>query len=152
MKIRKAMPADVASIKTLVDDYASRGEMLSRSLSELYEHVQSFFVAVKQDKVIGCCALYVTWLNLAEVKSLAVAKKQRGKGVGSALVDEALAEARKLGIKKVFTLTTKPDFFKKINFKTIKKDKLPHKIWGECIRCTKYENCDETALVFKMSR
>ncbi|MFH1788347.1 MAG: N-acetyltransferase [Candidatus Altiarchaeota archaeon] len=147
VKIRKAVPADVARIKTLIDDYAGRGEMLARSLSELYEHVQCFNVAVKDGEVIGCCALYVCWMDLGEVKSLAVAEKHRGKGVGKALVEESLAEAEKLGIKKVFTLTTKPDFFKKIKFKVIEKETLPHKIWGECIRCTKYENCDETALI-----
>lgn len=148
VKIRKAIPADVARIKTLIDDYAGRGEMLARSLSELYEHVQCFNVAEKEGDVVGCCALYVSWMDLAEVKSLAVAEKHRGVGVGKALVEAALAEARRIGIKKVFTLTTKPEFFKKIGFKVIKKETLPQKIWGECIRCTKYEHCDETALIY----
>jgi len=107
-------------------------------------------VIVKDGKVVGCCALYITWSDLAEIKSLAVEESHTGRGVGSTLVKAALEEARELGMPKVFTLTTKPEFFKKLGFKTIKKEKLPQKIWGECIRCTKFENCDEEALIIKL--
>lgn len=150
MKIRKAKSEDIPRIKELIDDYAGRGEMLARSLSELYEHTQCFNVAEEKRDVEGCCALYVCWDGLGEVKSLAVAEKHRGMGFGKALVESCVKDAEKLGIKKVFTLTTKPDFFNKIKFRKIEKESLPQKIWGECIRCTKYENCDETALLKKI--
>jgi len=148
--IEKARTSDVPRIKELVDYYAKRGEMLPRSLSEIYEHLRSFYVYRKDGKVVGCCALYITWSDLAEIKSLAVEESHTGRGVGSTLVKAALEEARELGMPKVFTLTTKPEFFKKLGFKTIKKEKLPQKIWGECIRCTKFENCDEEALIIKL--
>jgi len=148
--IEKAGTSDVPHIKELVDYYAKRGEMLPRSLSEIYEHLRSFLVYLKDGKVVGCCALYITWSDLAEIKSLAVEESHTGRGVGSTLVKAALEEARELGMPKVFTLTTKPEFFKKLGFKTIKKEKLPQKIWGECIRCTKFENCDEEALIIKL--
>lgn len=146
--ISKAMPSDVPRMKELIDCYAKKGEMLPRSLSEIYEHLRSFFVYRLDGDVVACCALYVTWGDLAEIKSLAVDPKHTKKGLGSELVKAAVADAGQLGLPKVFTLTTKPEFFKKLGFKVIDKDKLPHKIWGECIRCTKFEECDETALIY----
>lgn len=146
--IGKAKVSDVARIKELIDFHAARDEMLPRSLSELYENTRSFYVCRHKNKVIGCAALYVVWKDLAEIKSLAVDPKHKGKGIGVELVEACLAEAESLKIPEVFTLTTKPGFFKKIGFKKIKRDDLPMKVWGECIRCSKYENCDETALVY----
>jgi len=150
MKVGKAGVADVPRIKELIDVHAKRDEMLARSLSEIYEHLRAFFVAREGRKVVGCCALYISWKDLAEVKSLAVDPKLKGKGIGKALVEAALAEAKDLKIPRVFTLTTKPTFFKKLKFKAVDKDELPMKIWGECVRCSKYAECDETALVYNL--
>jgi amino-acid N-acetyltransferase len=148
--IEKARLSDVPKIKKLIDYHAAKNEMLRRSLSELYENLRSFFVYREGGKVIGCAALYIEWKDLAEVKSLAVDAKHMKKGVGSKLVAACLSEAGGLGIPQVFTLTTKPEFFTKIGFAKIDRKKLPMKIWGECIRCSKFECCDETALVHKV--
>lgn len=148
--IKKAKVSDVPKIKKLIDHYAKKDEMLRRSMSELYENIRSFFVYRKDGKVLGCAALYIEWKDLAEIKSLAVDPTHVKKGLGSNLVDACLSEARELGIPQVFTLTTKPAFFQKIGFKKISRKKLPMKIWGECIRCSKFECCDETALLYKI--
>ena len=104
--------------------------MLPRSLNELYESMRDFWVAEENNKVVGCCALHISWDDLAEIKSLAVAKNRQGKGIARELVLACLDEAKKLGAKRIFALTYKPDYFKKFGFKRIKNADLPHKIWA----------------------
>lgn len=150
MLVRKASLDDVDQMKTLVDFYASKNRMLSRSLSYLYEHVREYIVCREGELVLGCCALHVTWKNLAEVKSLAVDPRYMNRGIGKELLNAALKEAKELGISEVFTLTLESDFFLKNGFKKIPKEKLPMKIWGECMQCNKYPDCDEEALIYRI--
>jgi len=121
--------------------------MLARSLNELYEDIRDFWVIEEKNKIVGCCALHVSWDDLAEIKSLAVAKNRQKKGLAKELVTACLAEAQELGSKKIFVLTYKPDFFRKFGFKRINNSQLPHKIWAECINCCKFPDCRETALL-----
>ncbi len=146
--IRKARPSDASHIRKLIEYYASRDQMLARSLSYIYEHIRDFTVYVRGGKIIGCCALYVTWRDLAEIKSLAVDPNYVKQGIGSKLLKACLNEAKALGVPRVFTLTVAPVFFTKNGFKKTPKNRLPMKIWGECINCNKYPECDETALIY----
>ncbi len=150
--IRKATIKDVKAIHSLINGYASQDLMLGRSLSELYEQIRDFWVFVdkRNNKISACCALHVNWNDLAEIKSLAVARNLRSKGIGSALVLKSLEEAASLGIKNVFALTYAPKFFKRIGFRPVSKNKLPHKIWVECCNCPKFPDCNETALIKKI--
>jgi amino-acid N-acetyltransferase len=150
MTVERASLADGEQIKTLIDFYASKDKMLARSLSEIYEHIRDFYVYKDKKVIAGCCALHVSWSDLAEIRSLAVDPRYASKGIGSALVASCLEEAKKMDAKRVFTLTNEPDFFEKQGFKRIQKTELPMKIWGECIYCNKYPNCDEEALVYKL--
>jgi len=145
--IRKARVSDIKQIQELIACFARHDEMLPRSLNELYENIRDFWVYEDKAKVAGCAALHISWDDLAEIKSLAVAKNKQGKGIGRDLVVACIAEARVMGAKKVFVLTYKPEFFKKLGFKRIKHDALPHKIWAECINCCKFPNCQEIALL-----
>ncbi len=135
-------------IHAVVRVSAEAGQMLPRALSELYESVRDFVVALDPDtrQVIGCCALHVIWEDLGEVRSLAVAHAWRGHGIGRHLVELCLADARDLCLPRVFALTYVPDFFKKLGFEDISKDQLPHKVWSDCIRCHKFPDCDEQAV------
>ena len=144
----KAALSDVAAIHHLIMGAAEKQQMLARSLQSIYENLRAFIVCrnTKGD-VIGCCALQIVWDDMAEVRSLAVLPRYKAKGIGSALVQACLDEAKALGIPKVFTLTYVPRFFKKQGFKVIDKKKLPHKIWADCIHCPHFPDCDETALV-----
>ena len=145
--IRKARIKDIKPIQGLIGCFAKQDLMLPRSLNELYEHIRDFWVYEDRGKLSGCAALHISWDDLAEIKSLAVAKKSQGKGLGLDLVLACLAEARLMGAKKIFVLTYKPEFFKKLGFKKIKHEALPHKIWAECINCPKFPNCQEIALL-----
>jgi amino-acid N-acetyltransferase len=145
--IRKAKVKDIKPIQELINSFASKNIMLPRSLNELYENIRDFWVAEENGRIAGCSALHISWDTLAEVKSLAVAKKYQGKGIGRELLEVCLEEALNLGAKKVFTLTYKPEYFKKFGFKRVKHESLPHKIWAECINCCKFPDCQEIALV-----
>ncbi len=145
--IRRSNIRDVKKIQRLIKFYANKDEMLPRSLNELYENIRDFFVFEDNKKICGCCALHVCWQDLGEIKSLAVLKSRRNKGIGKKLLTACLTEARGLKLKKIFALTYKPLYFKKFGFKEIDKALLPHKIWVDCIKCVKFPNCKEIALI-----
>ncbi|MFH1888934.1 MAG: N-acetyltransferase [Candidatus Omnitrophota bacterium] len=145
--IRKARIEDVKQIQSLINFFADKDLMLPRSLNELYDNIRDFWVYKANKKVIGCCALHVSWDDLTEVKSLAVVKASQGKGIGEKLVAACLDEAREMGAKRIFVLTYKPEYFKRFGFKRVKHSSLPHKIWAECINCCKFPNCQEVALL-----
>ena len=121
--------------------------MLFRSMADIYENIQSFFVAEIDTNVIACCALQIIWEDLAEIKSLAVKMDYTGRGAGKMLVNAALQKAGQLSVPKVFALTLTPDFFEKLNFKKVDKEQLPMKVWSDCAKCPKQQNCDETAVL-----
>lgn len=145
--IRKAKIEDIKQIRALINGFAKKDLMLPRSLNELYGNIRDFWVAEENNKIIGCSALHISWDDLAEIKSLAVAAHKQKKGIGRELVSTCLSEAKELGAKKVFVLTYRTDFFKKFGFKRIKNSSLPHKIWAECIQCCKFPDCQEVAMV-----
>lgn len=148
--IRKAQIKDVKDIQKLLTSYASRGDMLSRSLSELYESLRDFYVCEEDGKLMGTAALHIVWDDLAEVRSVAVAEDAGRKGIGSQLVQACIAEARQIGLKRIFCLTYKPDFFGKHGFRLVDKSELPHKVWGDCIKCVKFPDCDENAMILDL--
>lgn len=147
MNIRKAKTRDIPAVYKLLEYFSGKEMLLPRSLAELYDNVRDFFVAEEKDRIIGCCALHTCWENLGEIKSLAVEENWHGKGIARKLVELCLEEAPQLGLNRIFVLTYAPDFFKNFGFKEIAKEKLPHKIWAECITCPKFPNCGEIALV-----
>ncbi|MBJ6799111.1 N-acetyltransferase [Geomonas propionica] len=148
--IRKARIGDVKEIQKLLTNFASRGEMLSRSLSELYEALRDFYVFEEDGRLLGTSALHIVWDDLAEVRSVAVAESAGRRGIGSQVVGACIDEARSLGLKRLFCLTYKPDFFAKFGFKIADKSELPHKVWGDCIKCVKFPDCDEIAMILEL--
>lgn len=148
MKIRKAKSSDVRTVHRLINSMAAEDQMLPRSLNDLYENLRDLSVCEDEGAIKGVCALHVLWDDLAEIRSLAIAGDSRKKGLGGLLVKRALKEAKALGIRKVFALTYQPQYFiEKFKFREADKAELPQKIWGECLRCHKYPECDETAVI-----
>ena len=131
----------------LINYHAERGDMLHRSLAYLYERIRNFSVCRIDDRVLGCCAFETVWADLGEVKSLAVHKDYHGRGMGRALLESVLRDAHQLGIKRVFSLTRRPEFFEKHGFRRIDRDTLPHKVWSDCLGCPSRDFCDEIALI-----
>ena len=128
--IRKAKISDIKEIQALINVFARKDLMLARSLNELYENIRDFWVYEFKSRVVGCAAMHISWDDLAEIKSVAVAKTYQDKGIGSQLITACLDEAKDLGAKKVFVLTYKPKFFNKFGFKRVKQSELPHKKIG----------------------
>lgn len=149
---RKATVEDVEQMQQLITFFAARNEMLHRSLNELYETIRDFCVVHDTDAVVACSALHVTWDDLAELKCVAVAETHQGMGLGRKVVEQSLVEARELGLRRVFTLTYQPAFFAKFGFQIVDRNTLPHKVWGECIKCHKFPNCNEVAMMYYVNR
>ena len=147
MTVRSANVNDVKTIHGLINAFAERDQMLFRSMADIFTNLQTFLVVEENNQVVGCCALEVIWSDLAEIKSLAVDEVHKGRGAGSMLVNAAVEQAKRLGLPKVFGLTLKPQFFEKLGFQVANKDSLPMKVWSDCARCTKQQNCDETAVI-----
>jgi amino-acid N-acetyltransferase len=152
MKVRSAKVSDAKDIYSLINSYAEENKMLFRSMADIYENLQSFLVAEVDGRVVGCCALQVIWSDLAEIKSLAVDQTNTKKGIGGALVAAAVGQAAELGAARVFALTLYPDFFVKQSFEVIQMDKLPMKVWSDCAKCPKQQNCDEIAVIKTVPR
>ncbi len=150
--VRKAHLSDVQDICEIVETFAKRGEMLHRSASDICSSLRDFFVYEENGKIVGTCALQIASPEIGEVRSLAVRSGHTGRGIGRKLVTACLEEAIELGIKKVFALTYKPGFFKKLDFRCVSKEVLPHKIWGDCIKCVKFPNCDENAVIIELGK
>ncbi|MHC4739086.1 MAG: N-acetyltransferase [Planctomycetota bacterium] len=147
MKVRSAKISDARTICSLISQYAEEDKMLFRSMADIYENLQSFSVAELDGKVVGCYSLQIIWSDLAEIKSLAVDKANTGAGAGKMLVGTAVEQAGSLGISRIFALTLTPDFFEKMGFEVVEKEALPMKVWRDCAKCPKQQNCDETAVI-----
>ncbi len=152
MSIRKARITDVREIQKLIEYAAKKGEMLPRSLAELYDNLRDYYVFPEEEHevIIGTCAMHICWEDLAEVRSLVVKEDYRRRGIGSKLVEACLSEAISLGLYRIFALTYQPDFFRRHGFKVVDKASLPHKIWADCLKCVKFPECDEIAVLLEV--
>ena len=144
---RKAEIHDAQAIHDLINFYAQRGEMLPRTMGEVFENLRDFFVIRPGEQLMGCVALHIVWSDLAEIKSLAVPEDVQTRGLGSVLVEKAVEEARDIGLERVFALTYRPAFFERLEFVQADVMTLPRKVWNECYRCPKFPSCNEIALI-----
>ncbi|MBI5344648.1 MAG: N-acetyltransferase [Deltaproteobacteria bacterium] len=148
--IRKAKLNDVGAIYDIIESFARKGDMLMRPLAEIYDNVRDFLVYETDGRIAGAGSLHVWGADIGEIRSLAVSADFTGRGIGKSLVDACIEEARSLGIKRVFALTYKTAFFEKLGFSVVDKLILPQKIWGDCVRCSKFPSCDETAVMIEV--
>jgi amino-acid N-acetyltransferase len=145
-RLRPARLADVPDLGRLINGFATRNLMLSRSAGELYETIRDFQVVEAEGALLGCVATHVYSARISELKSLAVDAQAHGRGLGKLLVRGCLAEAGRLGLDRVFCLTYQVAFFESLGFEKVDRSLLPEKVWGECVRCNRFLDCDEVAL------
>jgi len=149
--IRKAKISDAKQIQELIQLWAKKGKMLERPLNYIYENIRDFWIFEADRKIVGCCALHIVgWESLAEIKSLAVAPQYQGRGIARALIESCLDEAKGLNLDRIFALTFVLKFFQKLGFKKTDRNKLPHKIWSDCINCTFFPDCHEEAVIINV--
>ena len=151
--LRKAQIPDVKSIHEILAHYGNQTLLLPRSLSELYDHLRDFYVIENSEvkgSLLGACSLNISWEDLGEIRALAVVEESRKRGLGSRLVEACLSEAVELGLSKIFVLTLIKGFFARFGFKEVEKSLLPHKIWADCVKCPKFPDCDEIAMILEL--
>ena len=150
--ISKARLEEVREIYHLLAEYSGRWNILPRSLAELYSFVRDFFVYRRDGAgpILGIGALHVFWEDLGEIRSLMVIPEHQRQGIGSALVQSCLEEARALGMRQVFVLTDRPEFFRRFGFREFPREKLHPRIWSDCIKCLKFPHCDEIPMVLDL--
>ena len=151
--LRKARVGDVKTIHRMINLSSGKGEILPRSLMDIYGSLRDFFIYFdeKEKVVAGICAMNIIWENLAEIRSLYVEEKYRRQGIAKKLVEGCISEAITLGFYRMFTLTNRPDFFKRLGFKEVDRSTLSEKIWSDCFRCSKYPDyCDEVAMIVEL--
>jgi amino-acid N-acetyltransferase len=149
--IRPASIHDVPRIQAIINSHAEFGRMLFKSYAQLYETLRDFAVFEDDGNAVGVVGLSIIWADLAEVRSLAVHDAHQGKGIGRKLVGWCIDEARRLGIRRIMSLTYEQRFFEKLGFAVVDKDSLPLKVWSDCVRCPKRDGCDEIAMVLELS-
>ena len=132
--IRPAKTADVKTIRAIVDTYAVERKLLSKETVTLFESVQEFVVAESDGEVVGCGALHVLWEDIAEVRTVAVVEQMHGKGVGHLILENILARAKEVGVKKVFCLTFETKFFGSHGFKEIQGAPVEPEIYTQLLR------------------
>jgi len=145
--IRKARVADVETMARIINERAELGELLPRSQHHIYQNLRDFVICEYNGRIVGTGAMHVLWADLGEIRALVVAGPWQGRGIGTAIVRALLEEARALGLEKVFAFTYRPGFFERLGFYMVDKETLPRKVWGECIHCVKFPNCDAVAMV-----
>ncbi len=145
--IRHAALDDVADIYGLLSLYSDMGVLLPRPESDIYHSLRDFYVIEHERRIIGCAALLIYTSELGEVRSLAVDPQYMKLGLGNRLVHTIEREACLLGLTKLMALTYVVPFFEKLGFSVVEMNELPEKVWGACINCHKFQNCDEIAVL-----
>jgi amino-acid N-acetyltransferase len=147
IEVRKSSMQDIPPLLELINGYAAKGIMLPRTEFELSENMRDFTVAYDGNRLAGCGALHFYSPTVGEVRSLAVAESHKTHGIGRLIVESLVYEAKMYGLDAVFAFTYVPGFFAKVQFNEVERGELPLKAWKDCLRCPKFHNCDETAVL-----
>lgn len=147
VRVRKALLPDAAAIHGLIFEYSRHGTLLGRSLPEIYENIRDFTVAEDSTGILGCGALHFYGMHLGEVRSIAVWPRLKGRGIGGLIVDALLAEADQHRIACACLFTRIPGFFAHLGFTEVARERLPDKIYKDCLGCRRRDDCDEVAMI-----
>ena len=150
LEIRKASLTDITALLELINAYAAKGIMLPRTEFEMAENIRDFLVAFDGGRLVGCGALHFYTATSGEVRSLAVDPAVKTKGIGRALVEALEEEARAQELHSIFAFTYVPGFFGKLGFEEVDRGELPLKAWKDCLRCPKFQACDEIAVLKRL--
>jgi amino-acid N-acetyltransferase len=150
LQIRKASLTDIPALLELINSYASNGIMLPRTEFEMAENIRDFLVAFDGPLLVGCGALHFYTASSGEVRSLGVDPTIKLKGIGRAIVEALEEEAREQDLHSIFAFTYVPGFFGKLGFEEVDRGELPLKAWKDCLRCPKFQACDEIAVLKRL--
>jgi len=145
--VGKAAMHDIPPILDLINGYAAKGLMLPRTEFEVSEAIRDFSVVTLGDELLGCGALHFYSPTLGEIRSLAVHERAKTQGAGRKLVEALVEEAQEYELEAVFAFTYVVEFFRKLGFHDLERGALPMKAWKDCVRCPKFQACDEIAVL-----
>ena len=149
--VRSAGVFDANAIYSLIESHAEKGNLLPRPMNEIYRSIRDFFIVEYNNEIVACGSLEIFSEILGEVRSLVVHDDHKGKGAGRLLVAEIIKEAKAIGLLQLMALTYVPEFFHRFGFITVPKETFPEKVWGICIKCYKFNFCDEIAVLLKLN-
>src|SRR6185437_16659603 len=135
LRTHNATLPDVEAIHTIIQPYADKGTLLPRSVAELCENVRDFVVAEYDGEIVGCGALHLYGMHLAEIRSIAVSPASKGLGAGRKLVEALMQEAERHRVTCVCLFTRIPEFFSHMGFSVATREALPDKIYKDCMHC-----------------
>ena len=147
LTVRKAVMHDIPPILKLINGYAAQGMMLPRTEFEISEAIRDFTVVLQGENILGCGALHFYSPTIGEIRSLAVDPVAKTHGVGRKVVEALIEEALRYELDAVFAFTYVVDFFRKVGFDVVERGALPLKAWKDCVRCPKFQACDEVAVL-----
>jgi amino-acid N-acetyltransferase len=150
MEIRNATLVDIPALLALINAYAKGGIMLPRTEFEMAENIRDFIVAIDDGRLVGCGALHFYTPHSGEVRSLAVEPGLKTRGIGRALVEALEKEAIQHDLHALFAFTYVDGFFRKLGFEEVDRGELPLKAWKDCLRCPKFQACDEIAMLKRL--
>lgn len=145
-----ATEQDIPAIQKLLIHYAGMGELLPRSRKDIVNNLTHFRVIKENEVIIACGSLEHFTEELAEVRSLMVDQHQKGAGLGRIIVEDLIETAKLRKVRRLMALTYVPEFFHKLGFRTVNKEIFPEKVWGICVNCYKFDNCDEIAVLLEL--
>jgi amino-acid N-acetyltransferase len=149
--LRRAEPGDAREIHALLERFVAHGQLLPRTLKQVYRTIRDFVVAIEEDRIVGCGALRIYSADVAEIGALAVASDRQGSGIGRRVVDALVHDARLLGLRRVFALTTSDAFFHRSGFETTVVAEFPEKVAADCTGCTRRATCNEIAVAITLA-
>ncbi|HBA84543.1 MAG TPA: hypothetical protein DCZ95_10655 [Verrucomicrobia bacterium] len=158
-KIRNASFTDARAIFDMIKKHPN--ELVPRSISDILQNIDRFVVCEVDGEVLGT----VSWAVLpeigsakhpsVEIKSLSVDKSLRGTGLGRRLVRSAINHVKALYPEQIIVLTFTPEFFRKLGFVEVPKEKLMYKLYTGCLNCSKYDSpftCPEVAMALTLKK
>jgi len=146
MRARNAKLPDAFAIEQLVQVHVGDGTLLPRSLKEICENIRDFIVVENEGEIVGCGALHLYGMHLAEIRSITVTSKSKGKGAGRVLINALLKEAKQQSVTCVCLFTRISEFFARLGFREVEKEALPDKALKDCQLCPRQNDCDEIAM------
>lgn len=149
-QVRAARADDVPDILRLLQHYSAMGDLLPRTKADVYKNLEHFRVIDQANQIIACGSLEHFTPELAEIRSLMVDENYKGQSLGKIIVENLIELANNGDTARVMALTYVPAFFHKLGFETVAKEVFPEKIWGICVNCYKFHNCDEIAVLLRL--
>jgi N-acetylglutamate synthase-like GNAT family acetyltransferase/protein-tyrosine-phosphatase len=116
--LRRAEPTDYEAVENILRE-------LELPTDGVKEWLDRFWVGEHEGTVVGIAGME-RYGDAALLRSVAVAPAWQGGGVGRALIDRVLEDARTAGIQDVFLLTTTAEpYFVRLGFTRVERDCVP---------------------------